>query len=63
MKDSKVKIVLNSPGIREVLKSEMMMRAIEAEAEKMGDIDSTYVGIYRCNVSIKENGNVNRRDS
>lgn len=63
MKDSKVRIELNSSGIREILKSEMMMSALEAEAEKMGEIDSTYVGINRCNVRIKENGNVNRREN
>lgn len=53
----KVKIVLNRMGIREILKSEMVMDALKAEAEQIGEIDSAYVGPLRCNVSVKENGN------
>lgn len=53
----KVKIVLNRLGIREILKSQMVMDALEQEAEKIGEIDSSYVGILRCNVSVKESGN------
>lgn len=63
MKNSKVKVVLNTPGIREILKSQMMMSAVEAEAEKLGDIESTYVGVNRCNVIVKENTNADRRES
>lgn len=44
-------------GIREILKSQMVMDALKAEAEKHGEIDSGYVGLLRCNVSIKEKGN------
>ena len=52
---SKVKIVLNRMGIREILKSEMVMDALESEAMKHGEIENGYVGLLRCNVSIKEN--------
>lgn len=56
MKDSKVEIVLNRMGIREILKSQMVMDALMDEAEKLGEIENGYVGLYRCNVSVKENG-------
>lgn len=58
MKESKVKIVLNRMGIREILKSQMMMDAVMNEAEKLGEVENGYVGLYRCNVSIKEKENV-----
>lgn len=55
MKESKVKIVLKRMGIREILKSQMMMDALKSEAVKHGEIEDGFVGLYRCNVSIKEN--------
>ena len=52
MKDSKVKIKLNSSGIKEVLKSQFMMDAIMAEGEKQGDIETSFVGFDRCHVVV-----------
>lgn len=58
MSDSKVKIVLLDDGIQSVLKSQMVMNALKEEAVKIGEIDSCFVGIYRCNVAVrKEKGN------
>lgn len=51
------KIELNSSGIREVLKSQMMMDAVMAEATKHGEIDSSFVGFDRVHVIVKESGN------
>lgn len=61
MKES-VKVKLNSPGIKEVLKSQFMMDAIKSEGEKLGEFESSFVGFDRCHVIIKENGNADRRD-
>lgn len=61
MKES-VKVKLNSPGIKEVLKSQFMMDAIKSEGEKLGEFESCFVGFDRCHVIIKENGNADRRD-
>ena len=55
MSDTKVKVKLNSSGIRAVLQSQFMMDAITAEAEKIGEIDSSFVGFDRCHVIVKEN--------
>lgn len=63
MKDSKVKIKLNSQGIKEVLKSQFMMDAVQAEAEKLGDFETSFVGFDRCHVIVKENGNADRANS
>ena len=63
MKDSKVKIKLNSQGIKEVLKSQFMMDAVQAEAEKLGDFETSFVGFDRCHFIVKENGNADRANS
>ena len=52
-----MKVKLNSKGIKEVLKSQMMMDAVEAEAEKHGEPESSFVGFDRCHVLVKENSN------
>lgn len=57
MKDSKVKVKLNSAGIKEVLKSQFMMNAVEAEGEKLGEPETSFVGFDRCHVIVKEKGN------
>lgn len=57
MKESKVKVKLNSKGIQEVLKSQFMMDAITAEGEKLGDFETSFVGFDRCHVIIKETEN------
>lgn len=58
MSEFKVKkIVLDSSGIREVLKSQMMMDAVMAEGEKHGEIDSSFAGFDRVHVIVKESGN------
>lgn len=56
MKDTKVKIDwMNWKGFNEVRKSQMVMDALLAQAESVGDIDGSYVGISRCHVIVKEN--------
>lgn len=56
MKDSKVKIDwMNWKGFDEVRKSQMMMDALLDQAESVGDIETSYVGISRCHVIVKEN--------
>ena len=57
MSESKVKIELNSQGIKEILKSQMMMDAVKAEAEKRGEFETSFVGFDRCHVLVKEKGN------
>lgn len=57
MKESKVKVKLNSQGIKEVLKSQMMMDAVKAEAERHGEFETSFVGFDRCHVLVKEKGN------
>lgn len=56
MKDSKVRIELNSAGIKEVLKSQFMMNAIVSEGEKLGEPETSFVGFDRVHVIVKENG-------
>jgi hypothetical protein len=58
LKNSKVKVVLNSAGIKEVLKSQFMMDAVMDEAEKRGEPDASFVGFDRVHVIVKEKGNV-----
>lgn len=53
MSDSKVKIKLNSSGIREVLKSQNMMDAVMDVAEGNGDIETNFVGFDRVQVIVK----------
>jgi hypothetical protein len=50
---------LNSAGIKEVLKSQFMMNAVEAECEKLGEPETSFVGFDRCHVIVKEKGNAN----
>lgn len=58
MKNSKVKIKLNSSGIREVLKSQMMMDAVMDVAESEGEIETSFVGFDRVQVIVNtEEGN------
>lgn len=54
MKESKVKVKLNSQGIVQVLKSQFMMDAVMDEAEKHGEIETSFVGIDRCHVIVKD---------
>lgn len=56
MKDSKVKIDwMNWKGFKQVRQSQMVMDALLNEAEAVGDIETSYVGIDRCHVIVKEN--------
>lgn len=57
MRDSKVKIKLNSSGIREVLKSQNMMDAVMNIAEDQGDIENNFVGFDRVQVIVKTEDN------
>lgn len=57
MKESKVKIKLNKQGIKEVLKSQFMMDAVKAEAERLGDYESSFVGFDRCHVIVEVKNN------
>lgn len=56
MSDTKVKFELNRSGVRDVLQSQMMMDAIMAEAQKVGEVDSSYVGFDRVQVVVKQEG-------
>ena len=59
----KVKLKLFDDGIQGVLKSTEVMNALKDEANKIGEIDSCYVGIYRANVAVRrEKGNADRTD-
>lgn len=53
MSNSKVKIKLNSSGIREILKSQNMMDAVMNVAEDQGDIETNFVGFDRVQVIVK----------
>lgn len=46
---------MNWKGFDEVRKSQMMMDALLDQAESVGDIETSYVGISRCHVIVKEN--------
>lgn len=52
----KVTIKLNSPGIRRLLQSDEMMQGIMHEAEKKGEVDTSFVGFDRVQVIVKEEG-------
>ena len=52
MKNSKVKVKLKKSGVIEVLKSQFMMDAVMNEAEKLGEIESSFVGFDRCHVVV-----------
>lgn len=54
MNESKVKVKLNSQGIKEVLKSQFMMDAIMSEGEKRGEIETSFIGFDRCHVIVEE---------
>lgn len=56
MSDTKVRFELNRSGVRDVLQSQMMMDAIMAEAQKVGEVDSSYVGFDRVQVVVKQEG-------
>ena len=51
------KIELNDSGIIKLLKSQMMMDAVMGTAERIGEVDSSFVGIDRVHVIVKESGN------
>lgn len=57
MKKSKVRVKLNSQGIKEILKSQFMMDAIMNEGEKHGEPETSFVGFDRVHVIVKEKGN------
>ena len=52
MKNSKVKVKLKKSGVIEVLKSQFMMDAVMDEAEKLGEVESSFVGFDRCHVVV-----------
>ena len=54
MNDTKVRIKLNSSGIRALLQSQMMMDGIMDQAASQGEIDATYVGFDRVQVVVKK---------
>ena len=56
MSDTKVRFELNRSGVRDVLQSQMMMDAIMDEAQKVGEVDSSYVGFDRVQVVVKQEG-------
>ena len=56
MSDTKVRFELNRSSVRDVLQSQMMMDAIMAEAQKVGEVDSSYVGFDRVQVVVKQEG-------
>ena len=57
MKESKVKVKLNSQGIKEVLKSQFMMDAIMSEGEQLGTPETSFVGFDRCHVIVEVKDN------
>lgn len=64
MNGSKVKVKLNSAGIKEVLKSDFMMDALKAEGTKHGEFETSFVGFDRCHVIVyKGEEDADRTDS
>lgn len=55
----KVTIKLNSPGIRRLLQSDEMMKAVENVAQSQGEVDTTYVGFDRVQVVVKKEEGTN----
>ena len=53
MRESKVKVKLNSQGIKEVLKSQFMMDAVKSEGEKLGNFETSFVGFDRGHVIVE----------
>jgi hypothetical protein len=66
---SKVKVVLNSDGVRELLKSEDMQRVVSEQAHAIagrcgaGYSDDVYVGKNRCNAMIYPETSAAKRDN
>lgn len=55
MSDFEVKkIEMNSRGVIALLQSDEVMNMLLTEAEKIGTIESNFVGFDRCHVMIKE---------
>lgn len=50
----KVTIKLNSPGIRRLLQSDDMRKAVLNVAESQGEVDTTYIGGDRVHVIVKK---------
>ena len=48
-----MKVKLNSTGIKEVLKSQFMMDAIMNEGEKLGEVETSFVGFDRCHAIVR----------
>lgn len=58
-----VKFVLDRSGVREVLRSDMMMSAVKASAVAEGEIDTSFVGFDRVQVIVKQgDGDADRTD-
>lgn len=58
----KVRVKLNREGVRNLLQSQMMMDAIKKQAEKEGEIDTSFVGFDRVQVIVR-NENADRTDN
>lgn len=51
---SKVKIELNSKGIKELLQSQEVLSELRNVAQKHGEVDAEYIGFDRAHVLVKE---------
>lgn len=56
---SKVKVKLNYANVGKLLKSQMMMDAVQEAAGSQGEIDTSFVGYDRVQVIVKTEGNDN----
>lgn len=55
----KVKVKLNYANVGKLLKSQMMMDAVQEAALSQGEIDTSYVGYDRVQVVVKTEENNN----
>lgn len=54
---------LNKAGVRELMKSQEMVEALQQEAQSYGDTSDTYIGSNRANVTAETGGRNDRSNN
>lgn len=54
---------LNKAGVRELMRSQEMVEALQQEAQSYGDTSDTYIGSNRANVMVETGGRNDRSDN
>lgn len=57
MKLKVTKVELNRQGVKDLLKSNEVMSALEENAPILGDVDTKYIGVNRARVVVNSDRN------